>query len=96
MAVTPGDVVVGDAEGVVVIPAHLAEEVAHGGYEQEIREEFFQEKVAGGASIIGVYPPSDETLTEYEQWRRETGHIAGKIWPFLNHIGYSAARCRNR
>ena len=71
VAVTPGDVVVGDAEGVVVIPAHLAEEVAHGGYEQEIREEFYQEKVAGGASIIGVYPPSDETLAEYEQWRRE-------------------------
>ena len=73
VAVTPGDVVVGDAEGVVVIPAHLAEEVACGAYEQEVREEFFQEKVAGGASIIGVYPPSDETLTEYEQWRRERG-----------------------
>ena len=73
VAVTPGDVVVGDAEGVVVIPAHLAEEVAHGGYEQEIREEFFQEKVAGGASIIGVYPPNDETLAAFEQWRRERG-----------------------
>ena len=73
VAVTPGDVVVGDAEGVVVIPAHLAEEVAHGAYEQEIREEFFQEKVADGASIIGVYPPSDETLAAFEQWRRERG-----------------------
>ena len=71
VAVTPGDVVVGDAEGVVVIPAHLAEEVAHGAYEQEIREEFFQEKVADGASIIGVYPPSDETLAAFENWRRE-------------------------
>ncbi|MCY3710281.1 MAG: ribonuclease activity regulator RraA [Caldilineaceae bacterium] len=73
VAVTPGDVVVGDAEGVVIIPAHLAEEVAQGGYEQEIREEFFQEKVAGGASIVGVYPPNDETLAEFEQWRREKG-----------------------
>ena len=73
VAVTPGDVVVGDAEGVVVIPAHLAEEVAHGAYEQEIREEFFQEKVAGGASIIGVYPPNEETLAAFEQWRRERG-----------------------
>jgi regulator of RNase E activity RraA len=71
VAVTPGDVVVGDAEGVVVIPAHLAEEVAHGAYEQEIREEFFQEKVADGASIIGVYPPNDETLAAFENWRRE-------------------------
>ena len=73
VAVTPGDVVVGDAEGVVIIPAHLAEEVAHGAYEQEIREEFFQEKVAGGASIIGVYPPNDETLAAYEEWRRARG-----------------------
>ena len=74
VAVTPGDVVVGDAEGVVVIPAHLAEEVAHGAYEQEIREEFFQEKVAGGASIIGVYPPNEETLAAFEQWRRDRGN----------------------
>ncbi len=73
VAVTPGDVVVGDAEGVVIIPAHLAEEVAQGAYEQEIREAFFQEKVAGGASIVGVYPPNDETLAEFEQWRRERG-----------------------
>ncbi|MCY4081673.1 MAG: ribonuclease activity regulator RraA [Caldilineaceae bacterium] len=73
VAVTPGDVVVGDAEGVVIVPAHLAEEVAQGGYEQEIREGFFQEKVAGGASIVGVYPPNDETLAEFEQWRRERG-----------------------
>ena len=73
VAVTPGDVIVGDAEGVVVLPAHLAEEVAQGGFEQEIREEFFQEKVAGGASILGVYPPNDETLAEFEAWRRERG-----------------------
>ena len=51
----------------------MAEEVAHGGYEQEIREEFFQEKVAGGAGIVGVYPPNDETLAEFEHWRREKG-----------------------
>lgn len=73
VAVTPGDVVVGDAEGVVIIPAHLAEEVARGSYEQEIREAFFLEKVGGGASIVGVYPPSDETLAEFEAWRQERG-----------------------
>lgn len=71
VAVTPGDVLVGDGEGVVVIPSHMAEEVAHQAYEQEIREEFFQQKVAGGASILGVYPPNDETLTAFERWRRE-------------------------
>ena len=66
--VMPGDVIVGDGEGVVAIPAHVAEGVAHDGYEQELREEFFAEKVAGGAPILGVYPPNDETLAEYEVW----------------------------
>ncbi len=73
VAVTPGDVVVGDGEGVVVIPARLAEEVAHDAYEQEIREEYFQQRVAGGASIVGVYPPNDETLAAFKRWRRERG-----------------------
>lgn len=73
VAVVPGDIIVGDGEGVVVIPAHVAEEVAHGGYEQERKEEFFQEKVAGGESILGVYPPNEETLAEFETWRKERG-----------------------
>lgn len=73
VAVVPGDVIVGDAEGVVVIPAQMAEEVANDGYEQEIRELFFQEKVASGESILGVYPPSEETLKEFEAWRQQRG-----------------------
>lgn len=73
VAVVPGDVVVGDAEGVVVIPAQVAEEVAQDTYEQERREEFFQEKVANGASILGVYPPDEETLAEFERWREVRG-----------------------
>jgi len=70
VAVIPGDVLVGDGEGVVVIPAQVAESVAHAAYEQEIREEFLQQKVAGGASILGVYPPNEETLAEFAEWRR--------------------------
>ena len=72
-AVTPGDVVVGDGEGVVVIPAKMAEEIAHSAYEQEIREQYFQERVADGAGIVGVYPPNDETLAAFERWRRGRG-----------------------
>jgi regulator of RNase E activity RraA len=68
--VMPGDVVVGDGEGVVAIPAAAAEEVAHDAYEQERLEEFIQAKVAAGASIRGVYPPSDETKAEYIAWRQ--------------------------
>lgn len=69
VAVLPGDVIVGDGEAVIVIPRALAEEVARDAYVQERREEFILAKVAAGSSIVGVYPPNDETLREYEAWR---------------------------
>ncbi len=66
--VNPGDVIVGDAEGVVVMPAHLAEAVAHGTWEQDSMEEFVLSKVQAGASIKGVYPPDATTKAEYAAW----------------------------
>jgi regulator of RNase E activity RraA len=74
--VMPGDVMVGDGEGVVAIPAKVAEEVAHDAFEQEQLEEFIQTKVAGGASILGVYPPNDATKAEYVQWRQAQQRLA--------------------
>ena len=71
VAVFPGDIVVGDDEGVVVIPRHLATEVAEIAVEQEKKEEFIMEKVRNGASIVGVYPPDEQTLAEYEAWRSD-------------------------
>ncbi len=71
--VMPGDVLVGDGEGVVAIPAQVAETVAADAYEQERREEFFQMKIAQGASIQGVYPPNEQTLAEYAAWQRDEG-----------------------
>lgn len=68
--IMPGDVMVGDAEGVVAIPAQVAESVAHDAYEQERLEEFIQAKVAAGASILGVYPPDEHTKAEYAEWRK--------------------------
>ena len=65
----PGDVIVGDAEGVVVIPAAMAEEVAHGALEQELREEWALERVQAGESIRGVYPLRAEREAEFEAWR---------------------------
>lgn len=67
--IMPGDVIVGDGEGVVAIPAAVAEEVAHAAYEQERLEEFIQQKIAAGASILGVYPPDEQTKAEFEQWK---------------------------
>jgi regulator of RNase E activity RraA len=71
--VMPGDVMVGDAEGVVCIPRSAVEAVAAHGLEQEELEAFLLEKVKRGAPLPGTYPPSEATLAEYEAWRRAKG-----------------------
>jgi len=69
-AVWPGDVVVGDSEGVVVIPAHLADEIAAEAVEMTVFEDFVSEKVLEGRSILGLYPPTDEqSRTDFAAWR---------------------------
>jgi regulator of RNase E activity RraA len=65
--VLPGDVLVGDAEGVVVVPAQVAESVAHDSYAQERLEDYILEKVEAGSELDGVYPPHTTLLAEYEQ-----------------------------
>ena len=67
--VMPGDVIVGDAEGIVVVPAAMAEEVARDAVEQEEREEWAFERVDAGESIRGVYPLSEEREAEFQEWR---------------------------
>jgi len=75
--VFPGDIVVGDEEGVVVVPRHLAAEVARPAADQEDLERFVLEKVEGGAALPGTYPPNEQTLAEYEAWRaRRVGERA--------------------
>lgn len=74
--VVPGDVIVGDGEGVVVIPADMAESVAHDAFEQEQLEDWILHKVEQGASIKGLYPPDEDHRSEYEKWRAENGRAA--------------------
>jgi regulator of RNase E activity RraA len=69
VAVYPGDVVVADREGVIVIPRHLADEVAREGIEQEELETWIQKKVKDGAPIVGTYPPGPETKAEFQRWK---------------------------
>jgi regulator of RNase E activity RraA len=69
--VVPGDVMVGDAEGVLVIPAALAEEVARDALEQEHREAWALERVKAGESIRGIYPLSEARRPDYQHWREE-------------------------
>ncbi len=74
VAVFPGDIIVGDAEGVVVIPAHLAEEIANEAVEMTAYEDFVTEEVLKGRSIIGLYPATDEKArSDFETWRAANG-----------------------
>lgn len=69
VTVFPGDILVGDDEGVVVIPALLLAEVAADSDRQEIEEEWAFGRVAEGESSIGVFPVSAERREEFEAWR---------------------------
>ena len=72
--VFPGDVMVGDKDGVMVIPAHLADEIAEECTGMESFEDFVLEEVQAGAPIIGLYPATrDENLAKYQDWRDRTG-----------------------
>jgi len=67
-------VIVGDGEGVIVIPLHLADEIADEATEMTAFEDFVSEMVHNGATIVGLYPPTkDETKVAFEEWRRKHG-----------------------
>jgi regulator of RNase E activity RraA len=68
--VYPGDIIVGDREGVVVIPRHLADQVARDGYEQSLMEDFVTERVMAGESIFGLYPANAEGMERFKAWRQ--------------------------
>lgn len=77
--VFPGDVLVGDGDGVMVIPAHLAEEVAEECSGMEMFEEFVLAEVKDGSSIIGLYPcTKDENQKKYDRWRAKKRGDSGE------------------
>lgn len=67
--VLPGDVLVGDDDGVLVLPRAVAAEVAREAREQEELERYVQRRIAAGAAITGVYPPNAETRAAFERER---------------------------
>ena len=74
VAVFPGDVIVGDGDGVMVIPAHLADEIAEVCAGMEAFEDFVLEEVLAGAPIIGLYPCTlEENQKKFDAWRAKTG-----------------------
>lgn len=68
VTVMPGDVIVGDEEGAVVIPAAIAAEVAADGARVELEEAWAAERVAAGEPSIGVFPIAKERRPEFEAW----------------------------
>lgn len=65
VAVYPGDVLVGDADGVLVVPRALAPVIAQPAREQEKLEEYIHGRIAQGEELWGIYPPSETTMDEY-------------------------------
>jgi regulator of RNase E activity RraA len=71
VAVWPGDIVVGDDESVIVIPAGLAGEIADEAVEMTAFEDFVTEEVRGGRPIVGLYPATQQqTLDDFAKWRK--------------------------
>ena len=69
--VFPGDVILGDGDGCIVIPAHLADEIADEAFEMTAYEDFVTEQVTGGMGIYGLYPATnDQSLVAFAAWRK--------------------------
>ena len=79
VTVVPGDIIVGDGDGVIVIPAHLAMEVAQDSVEQELQEEFAAAMVANGESVDGLYPLGKRWQVAYESWRAKREEQASAV-----------------
>jgi regulator of RNase E activity RraA len=74
VAVFPGDIIVGDDDSVIVIPAHLTDDIALEAREMTAYEDFVIEQVRKGDTIIGLYPATkQETIDKFARWREENG-----------------------
>jgi regulator of RNase E activity RraA len=71
VAVFPGDIAVGDGDGVIIIPAEIADDIATQAAGMEDYEAWVINEVKGGASIIGLYPMNAETRARYEASRAQ-------------------------
>ena len=72
VAVFPGDVILGDDDGVMVIPAHLADDLADEAIQMTLYEDFVTERVLEGRTIVGLYPlTSEECKREFEDWKKQ-------------------------
>ncbi len=73
VAVYPGDVLMGDRDGVIVVPRAVAIEIAEPAYEQEQLEAYVNTKIHAGEPLWGNYPPGEDTIAEYKALREQGG-----------------------
>jgi 5-oxopent-3-ene-1,2,5-tricarboxylate decarboxylase / 2-hydroxyhepta-2,4-diene-1,7-dioate isomerase len=71
--VRPGDILVGDEEGVLVIPTELAAQVAEAAAENELLDRFLLQKIQGGEPLAEAFPPRERVRAEFEVWRKQQG-----------------------
>ena len=69
--VLPGDVIVGDDDGVIVIPRELAEDVVDAALAKEHEDAWVAERVAEGNPVKGLFPPTGQWKEEFQQWWAE-------------------------
>jgi len=67
----PGDIIVGDSEGTVAVPAALAASIAEGGLAQDHLEGWVNRRIAGGDPLPGLYPPNAKAMKAYDKWVRD-------------------------
>jgi 2-keto-4-pentenoate hydratase/2-oxohepta-3-ene-1,7-dioic acid hydratase in catechol pathway/regulator of RNase E activity RraA len=77
VAVLPGDLMVGDADGVLVLPDGLVESVVADAWEQERQERFIAASIAAGASVDGLYPIGPDWTEAYERWAEDEAATSG-------------------
>jgi regulator of RNase E activity RraA len=70
-AIFPGDMIVADDDGAVVIPQALVDFVVNEGAEHELLESWLVQEVEKGAKLPGLYPPNDENKKRYEEWKKK-------------------------
>lgn len=92
VAVYPGDVLVGDRDGIIVVPRSLATAIAGPAAEQEALESYLHERVRDGAELWGTYPPSEETLAGYRAWQHSQSHSPGAATEPASLNGTEASR----
>lgn len=79
VVVYPNDILVGDADGVAVIPLHIVDEVARDAAEQERLERYILHRVQGGEGLQGLYPVNENTRQAFEDWQKAAGVLQALV-----------------